>query len=1209
MNRKSLFGRLSPRTLARRTADRPEHYRAAIEPLEVRKVLAATFYVNDNWAENPNTADGTLTLGDSVVSLNDPVNFGITATYGTNAFGNVTGTNVPNIAGNEFIYSAITAALDDNNDTVSIIEGTYTESDIVIDKSVIFQGSGRSGLTDTLIVPEVASARAEQEFPIGSRSGIIIYNNSITVRNLRLDGSGNGSITPGFAYHHGITTFYEQQNGPGGGSQDYVSLRAGNLSVTNAIANYGGIVEGLASLRPKLFIQSVTVQNAWYHGITFSGPTGTNFDEDGSGAHNEVANSIVTNVGDAGNQGFNHVGIMIMNVDDYDTGDPGGAPASKGGNAYDNVVSNAGIGIGNNAYGTRGWSSDDAAQNDSTYSFNTVNNPVVAAYYREFNNGNDFINNVATFAPGNTAIGIWNVESDLNMLGSSLGTSAANAPLIGLKLEKADTAGHGTSVVLANSLLQGPGTAVSGSIGILADNTFGVDTDTTFLASYLLEVTNFETGVKINQSNASTVATNVFLDRLNVHGNGTGYDFGPTDPGGSVIIHGQFNTPDPVTDPGTTILGQFLPNILETYADALTNQPVPPTSPATNVTPPVPTVSDVTEPKPDIIRTGNLTLTGDAIFAPLLNGDPTGPSTVVLADFGSSFSYGIVSDIDHVNPWNTGFLNPARLGLWSAGQTIQNGDGTIQIGNSGGGASEIGALLNLGTTPFDITEMGYMELVAKKGVGTNTAKEFLVGVSDLDGTTDLHYFPIADMTTDFQTFTQNILIPPVRFVDGDGISNLSAIAGWSMSGAFGSTSAVVTRALSVVVDEIRFVAGPRQSQFDVTGTVNLTGAILAPSNGGKLYVSSAGQTFTIINNDGGDAVVGTFAGLAEGATLTVGSDTYAISYTGGDGNDVVLTQQAPSGSIAGRHIFYNQSFFDGNTAGFSVSDDSAIDPVRSAYLPGAGNAVDANITGYDKGINGIMIDIANAGSPGSISAADFVFKVGNNNTPGSWGAAPAPSSIQVRTGAGVSGSDRVDIIWANNAIQKQWLEVQVLANGNTGLPDNFGGGIGDVFFWGNAVGDGDTGNTATAAPVNATDEIGARNNPHSFGNPATVDDQYDYNKDRFVNATDQLISRNNSTNFLTQLVKINVGTGGPFAPEGGDSDGDGDAGIASALAGKGSSSDEQALPTSVGSRLASAAPAAAAADDAGLLLEAEDLGGDDDDSVDEDVLDSLVEGL
>jgi hypothetical protein len=48
---------------------------------------------------------------------------------------------------------------------------------------------------------------------------------------------------------------------------------------------------------------------------------------------------------------------------------------------------------------------------------------------------------------------------------------------------------------------------------------------------------------------------------------------------------------------------------------------------------------------------------------------------------------------------------------------------------------------------------------------------------------------------------------------------------------------------------------------------------------------------TIINNDGVDAVTGTFTNLPEGATITASSGAkFKISYHGGTGNDVVLTQ-------------------------------------------------------------------------------------------------------------------------------------------------------------------------------------------------------------------------------------------------------------------------------------------------------------------------------
>lgn len=78
-----------------------------------------------------------------------------------------------------------------------------------------------------------------------------------------------------------------------------------------------------------------------------------------------------------------------------------------------------------------------------------------------------------------------------------------------------------------------------------------------------------------------------------------------------------------------------------------------------------------------------------------------------------------------------------------------------------------------------------------------------------------------------------------------------------------------------------------QDKVQVTGTVNLGGATLTFDTTG--FTNAGGERFTLIDNDGTDAVVGTFAGLAEGATVDVAGTSFRISYVGGTGNDVVLT--------------------------------------------------------------------------------------------------------------------------------------------------------------------------------------------------------------------------------------------------------------------------------------------------------------------------------
>jgi len=88
------------------------------------------------------------------------------------------------------------------------------------------------------------------------------------------------------------------------------------------------------------------------------------------------------------------------------------------------------------------------------------------------------------------------------------------------------------------------------------------------------------------------------------------------------------------------------------------------------------------------------------------------------------------------------------------------------------------------------------------------------------------------------------------------------------------------------------VVGTGYDQIVVKGTVNLTGSTLIVKPAANL---ADGQTFTIINNDGVDPVVGTFAGIANNGTVTSTNGKYfTVKYNAGDGNDVVLTSFTPA---------------------------------------------------------------------------------------------------------------------------------------------------------------------------------------------------------------------------------------------------------------------------------------------------------------------------
>ncbi|MFO0808574.1 MAG: hypothetical protein U0746_08125 [Gemmataceae bacterium] len=92
----------------------------------------------------------------------------------------------------------------------------------------------------------------------------------------------------------------------------------------------------------------------------------------------------------------------------------------------------------------------------------------------------------------------------------------------------------------------------------------------------------------------------------------------------------------------------------------------------------------------------------------------------------------------------------------------------------------------------------------------------------------------------------------------------------------------------LVIELAGTTAGTQYDRLTVTGPVALGGPLTLSTS----FTAPANAAFVIVDNDGTDAVTGTFAGLPQGATVTANGQTFTIDYAGGDGNDVVLTRTA-----------------------------------------------------------------------------------------------------------------------------------------------------------------------------------------------------------------------------------------------------------------------------------------------------------------------------
>ncbi len=222
-----------------------------------------------------------------------------------------------------------------------------------------------------------------------------------------------------------------------------------------------------------------------------------------------------------------------------------------------------------------------------------------------------------------------------------------------------------------------------------------------------------------------------------------------------------------------------------------------------------------------------------------------------------------------------------------------------------------------------------------------------------------------------------------------------------------------------------------------------------------------------------------------------------------------------------RHVFYNNSVYDGQRATADEGDDAAVAPDKAALLPGQPITA-ANYTGYGRGLNGIMVDVAGLPAGSGISAEDFEFRVGNDADPAGWDAAPEPSSVAVRAAPGGEEVSRVTITWTSRAISNTWLRVDVRADANTGLASP------DVFYFGNLMGDtgeGDAGATADAT-VGAVDAVTVR---RSLGMPSGLAANHDLDRDGRVGRSDMWITRSNTG--ATLYSRLPFAADVPSAPD------------------------------------------------------------------------------
>jgi uncharacterized repeat protein (TIGR02543 family) len=211
-----------------------------------------------------------------------------------------------------------------------------------------------------------------------------------------------------------------------------------------------------------------------------------------------------------------------------------------------------------------------------------------------------------------------------------------------------------------------------------------------------------------------------------------------------------------------------------------------------------------------------------------------------------------------------------------------------------------------------------------------------------------------------------------RAIDVRGVFTISGAltvtaAGASVSpglspGIINSGNLSLTAGSNVNIEVNGPIVGTQYDQLNVTGTVSLGNATLNAIVG-NAYTPTAGQTFTIVNNDGNDPVTGTFAGLAENDVFYSGTTSFRISYAGGsNNNDVVLTTVALCNSVS----IPNYTTLNGNAVVASINVDNT-----------TGNALQS--TDFTITYNPAVVSF-NTASLGAVTAGGVLNM--NSSTPG-----------------------------------------------------------------------------------------------------------------------------------------------------------------------------------------------------------------------------------
>ncbi len=279
--------------------------------------------------------------------------------------------------------------------------------------------------------------------------------------------------------------------------------------------------------------------------------------------------------------------------------------------------------------------------------------------------------------------------------------------------------------------------------------------------------------------------------------------------------------------------------------------------------------------------------------------------------------------VTNVDAGTLAIANSSALGSWAVGDGTSVADGaTLEIRGTintsepirivGSGADDVGSLYNsagnnvvqhvvmTGDAEIGAASDTFLLIPSSLGESAGSARMTKTGAGVLDVLAGATYTGQTDVTAG------------TLAVEGTVAGTINVAAGATLSGAGGNVEHIVSVGGTVTAgfrtspftsdtetllldSDSTFVAqlsgtqagngSTGHSRLIVAQGATLGGATLTATMNG--YTPAIGDALTILTTKYG--VTGTFKGLPEGGIFTTGGKAFRISYQGGDGNDVVLT--------------------------------------------------------------------------------------------------------------------------------------------------------------------------------------------------------------------------------------------------------------------------------------------------------------------------------